>query len=62
MVDAGSALIVLGNHELNAIAWATRHSTGPASTCARHGAKGARHFRTHERFLAEAGPDSARHQ
>lgn len=25
MVDAGSALIVMGNHEFNAIAWATRH-------------------------------------
>ncbi|MEZ5232865.1 MAG: metallophosphoesterase [Acidimicrobiales bacterium] len=63
MVDAGSAFIVLGNHELNAIAWATRHPDRPGEHLrARHGAKGARHFRTHERFLTEVGPDSARHR
>lgn len=57
MVDAGSARVVLGNHEFNAIGYATRH---PRSRV---------HFRPrsdknrgqHQRFLHEVGEDTALH-
>jgi hypothetical protein len=35
MVEAGTALAVMGNHELNAIAWHTSDPAIQASTCAR---------------------------
>ena len=63
MTDAGSARAVMGNHELNAIAWATPdpendgHHLRP-----RHGDKGAKNRHQHQAFLAEVGEDSADHE
>lgn len=57
MVEAGSALMVLGNHELNAVAWATRDGSG--EWCRPHSAKN-RH--QHAAFLAAVGEGSARHR
>lgn len=62
MVDAGAAGIVMGNHEFNAIAWATRHPDRPDEYLrVRHGAKGERHRHQHHRFLDEAVEDSDAH-
>lgn len=55
MVDAGSADIVLGNHEFNAVAWATPKGLGH---CREHSEK---HRGQHARFLAEVGEDSPEH-
>jgi hypothetical protein len=63
MLDAGSARATMGNHEFNAIAWATPdpdnagHHLRP-----RHGVKGEKNRRQHQAFLAEIEPDSAEHQ
>jgi hypothetical protein len=63
MIDAGSARATMGNHELNAIAWATPdpdnigHHLRP-----RHGDKGEKNRRQHEAFLAEVGADSPEHR
>lgn len=63
MTDAGSARAVMGNHEFNAIAWAT---PDPASDGhhlrPRHGDKGAKNRHQHQAFLAEVGEDSADHR
>ena len=62
MLDAGSARAVMGNHEFNAIAWATPdprndgHHLRP-----RHGATGEKNRRQHDAFLAEIEPDSPEH-
>jgi hypothetical protein len=62
MTDAGSARAVMGNHEFNAIAWATRdpandrHHLRP-----RHGAKGVKNYLQHMAFLKEVGQDSEHH-
>jgi hypothetical protein len=62
MLDAGSARATMGNHEFNAIAWATPdpesdgHHLRP-----RHGEKGEKNRHQHEAFLAEIGPDSPEH-
>lgn len=58
MVDGGSALCVLGNHEFNAIGWVTR-SESSADTFLRPHTDGKR--RQHEVFLAQVGEGSARH-
>jgi len=56
MADAGSALIVLGNHEFNAVGWATCDDTGrwgrPHTDTNRN---------QHAVFLDAVGEDSARH-
>jgi hypothetical protein len=63
MTDAGSAQAVMGNHEFNAIGWATPdpdndgHHLRP-----RHGDKGVKNRKQHEVFLAEVGEDSADHR
>ena len=57
MDDAGSALVVLGNHEFNAVAWATRNEMG--EWCRPHTPK---NFRQHCDFLAEVVDGSATHQ
>jgi hypothetical protein len=56
MVDAGSALVVLGNHEFNAVAWATRDGRG--GWCRDHSAK---NLHQHEDFLSEVDDGSATH-
>ena len=54
MVEAGVALIVMGNHELNAIAWHTPDPKIPVTsfghTSVRNGGK---NRKQHEKFLAE---------
>lgn len=55
MVESGSALAILGNHEFNAIAW---HTADPATAEGfflrpRHGATGAKNRQQHQHFLAE---------
>ncbi|MBA2608504.1 MAG: hypothetical protein H0U92_06175 [Actinobacteria bacterium] len=57
MVDAGSAQIVLGNHEFNAVAWATRNDVG--EWCRPHTEKN-RH--QHAAFLGAVGEDSEQHR
>lgn len=63
MVDAGSARVTMGNHEFNAIAWAT---PDPASDGhylrSRHGDKGEKNRKQHRAFLCEIGQDSQEHR
>lgn len=62
MIDAGSARAVMGNHEFNAIAWATPDPREDGRHLRpRHGAKGEKNRRQHEAFLAEIGPDGREH-
>jgi len=63
MIDAGSARAVMGNHEFNAIAWATADPLAEGRHLrARHGPKGERHRQQHQAFLAEVGGDSPAHR
>ena len=62
MHDAGSALVTMGNHELNAIAWATPDAQADGHHLRpRHGVKGTKNLTQHQAFLTEVGPDSAEH-
>ena len=62
MVSAGSARIVLGNHEFNAIAFATPDPANPGEYLrTRYGDDGPRHRAQHEAFLDAVGEDSPRH-
>lgn len=56
MVDAGVARCLLGNHEFNAIAYATRKPSAPHEFLREHSLKNARQ---HGEFLKQAGEDSA---
>ena len=58
MVDAGSALITLGNHEFNAIGYATRRTDTDSHLRGRT----RKHFEQHERFLTEYALDSDDHR
>lgn len=51
MVDAGTAHCILGNHEVNAIAWATPDPGNPGEYLRRHGREDNR--KQHAEFLAE---------
>jgi len=51
MVDAGAALAVMGNHEFNAIAWATEDPDRPAHFLRSHDRPGNR--KQHAAFLEE---------
>ena len=63
MIDAGSARVTMGNHEFNAIAWATPDPKNEKLHLRhRHGAKGEKNRAQHEAFLAEIGADSAKHR
>lgn len=63
MVEAGSALAVMGNHELNAIAWATPSLSRPGQYLrARHGEKGASNHHHHKEFLGQIGDGSGAHR
>ena len=55
MVDAGTALAVMGNHELNAIAWHTPNARQPGEYLRPHRSVkwGNKNRQQHERFLAE---------
>ncbi len=58
MVDAGDARCVLGNHELNAIAYMTRSRDRPQETLRPHSAK---NEAQHVEFLRQVGMGSATH-
>ena len=63
MLDAGAARAVMGNHELNAIAWATPDPLADGQYLRqRHGEKGRTNRIQHEAFLAEVGADSRAHK
>ncbi len=54
MVDSGAALAVMGNHELNAIAWHTPHPEKEGEYLRnRYNEKGEKNRRQHARFLEE---------
>lgn len=59
MVDAGHAHCVLGNHEFNAIAFATPLERGSSEFLRPRDEK---NLRQHKEFLAQVGDDSALHQ
>ncbi|WP_351118880.1 metallophosphoesterase [Psychrobacter sp. SMN/5/1215-MNA-CIBAN-0208] len=59
MLDAGVADIVMGNHEYNALAFATRDSNNPERYLRSHNDV---HTRQHEAFLAEVPFGSESHQ
>lgn len=58
MIDAGSAQMVLGNHEFNAIAWLTRNPDKSDEHLRRRSDKN-RH--QHAAFLSQVGEESALH-
>ncbi len=63
MVEAGSARMVLGNHEFNAIAWATPDPDLDGEYLRpRLGDKGAKNRHQHRAFLGEIAEDSADHR
>lgn len=63
MTDAGSARAVMGNHEFNAIAWATPDPLSDGHHLRlRHGDKGAKNRHQHQAFLAEVGEDTDDHR
>lgn len=62
MVDGGSALALMGNHEFNAIAWATADPEAPgAHLRPRTGPIGAKNRKQHAAFLAEVEDQPAKH-
>ena len=62
MVEAGSALMVMGNHEFNAISWVTPNPDKPGDFLRTHqGEKGDGHLKQHRQFLAEVEEGSNTH-
>ena len=59
MVENNHALSVMGNHEFNAIAWATENQDRPGEYLRAHTAK---NLQQHSAFLNEIGEGSAAHQ
>jgi len=59
MVEAGSALCILGNHEFNAIAWMMPNPENKAIFLREHNDN---NYNQHKNFLAEVGENSAQHQ
>lgn len=57
MVDSGMAQMTLGNHEFNAIAWATPRPGG-----GHHREHNEKHRGQHQAFLAQVGEDSDAHR
>lgn len=56
MVEAGSARIVLGNHEYNAVAYATEDPDAPGHFLRpHHGSQGPKNIRQHEAFIGAVG-------
>lgn len=63
MVDAGSALATMGNHEFNAMAWYTEDPDEPGRHLRpRHGETGAKNREQHEAFLAEIEHQPSKYQ
>jgi hypothetical protein len=64
MVDAGSALAIMGNHELNAIAWNTPDPDNSGEYLRPHFSPkwGDKNFQQHEKFLAEVAGKPALHR
>ena len=63
MVDAGTALAVMGNHEFNAIAWHTPDENRPGEFLRPHGGSwGEGNRKQHAAFLAEVECNPALHQ
>jgi hypothetical protein len=63
MVESGAAHAVMGNHELNAIAWHTRHPRRRGEHLRpRHGKLGEDNRKQHQAFLADVEEDSAQHK
>lgn len=63
MIDAGSGLAVMGNHELNAIGWITPSRRLGGDFLREHsGARGANNLHHHKEFLAQVGSGSALHR
>lgn len=61
MTEAGTARVVMGNHEFNALGWATPDGAGDFLR-SRHGKKGDKNRKQHARFLAEVGEDGPEHK
>lgn len=59
MVENGHALTVMGNHEFNAVAWATKDTEHPNEYLRQHSPK---NLNQHKAFLTEIGADSPAHQ
>jgi hypothetical protein len=59
MVEGGKAHVLMGNHEFNAIAWATPHPDRPDEYLREHSRK---NRKQHEAFLIEVGEGSPCHQ
>lgn len=59
MVDAGSALCIQGNHEFNAVCWATPDPDHPGAFLRPHGKPGNR--KQHHEFLRKVGEGSDLH-
>ncbi len=59
MVEQGKALAVMGNHEFNAVAWATERSDAPGVPLRAHSAK---NLGQHREFLRQVGEGSQLHQ
>jgi hypothetical protein len=64
MVDAGAAQAIMGNHELNAIAWHTPDARLPGEYLRPHHGErwGAKNRKQHAAFLAEVEHDSGLHK
>jgi hypothetical protein len=63
MIDGGAARAVMGNHEFNAIGWATPASDRTGDHLrTRRGPKGEKNRKQHAEFLAEVGEDSPLHR
>jgi hypothetical protein len=63
MIEAGSAKATMGNHEFNAIAWATPDPIEDGFHLRhRHGRKGKNNRHQHQAFLTEVGEDSPQHR
>ena len=63
MVEAGHAYIVMGNHEFNAIAYATPHPNKPGDFLRTHWGKlGRKNRKQHKAFLTAVGKYSVRHK
>lgn len=60
MVEAGTAQCVMGNHEFNAIAWATPDPQRPGEYLRPRGME--KNRAQHREFLGQVGEDSARHR
>lgn len=58
MVDEGTAKIVMGNHEFNALAYATQDPENPGEFLRPHNEKNARQ---HEAFLEQLAPEERTH-